>query len=633
MLFIICFGYVRAKEQIVSFPVLSNQQYFAVLDDYPREKPKTYQVVGRLINTDLKIVIYLPKMNPVGKSKPGDILCFEGLPELIINEGNPYEFDYRNYLNNKKIGYRIFLKENNYHLLNGCQQINISHRALILRQILIEKLHGSGIKDDHVHLISSISFGARDEVDKETIQSFTNTGVIHVLAVSGMNVGLIFIILDFLFRFLKNGSAGNILHTVIILLGIWSYALLTGMSASILRAAMMFSFLLIGKALNRNSNIFNSLAVSAFLLIAWDPFMIWDVGFQLSYVAVLSIVVIQPFFYKWLFFKTVLFDKIWLMLTVTFAAQIGTLPFTLYYFHQFPVYFWLANMVVIPLVTVILYLTFVVVFLSYLSGFLTSIFSFVLDWSVRLVLISVNFTEHLPHAVLKGLYPSVIQVFLVALMAILLYRFLQLRKVQALQGVFLLAVMLSITTTIGSYRRLTRAEIIFFNIPGTRAMAITSGRKSIVFYDHCLQASEKLGYYMKPYFGERWIRKVEMFRLSDSLKLRGRDIYVNGNFIFFKGVRLFVEPIDSAEKNHANRAVFSDIVWLNDMKAGVIHKITMPQAKIILCNSTVRTEEDIHALAHQQHFNLIKAVQLEIQNVLPNGNPKVYCHYFSKPEL
>lgn len=632
MLFLICFGYVRSARQIAIFPELAKQQYFAVLDDYPLEKGKSYQVVGRLINSELKILTYLPKLNAVSNAKPGDILCFTGLPEIIKNEGNPYEFNYRNYLNKKNIGYRIFLKESSFHLLNGSGKLNISHRALILRNRLIEKLHSSGIANDHVHLISSISFGARDEVDKETIQSFTNTGVIHVLAVSGMNVGLIFVILDFLFRFLKTGFPGKILHTIIILLGIWSYALITGMSASILRAAMMFSFLIIGKALQRNSNIFNTLAISAFLLIAWDPYLAGDVGFQLSYAAVLSIVVLQPLFYKLLFFKNIVFDKFWMMLTVTFAAQIGTLPFTLYYFHQFPVYFWLANLAVIPLVSVILYLTFVVVFLSFVSGFLTSIFAFILDWSVRLVLISVNFTEQLPHAVLKDLYPSVIQVTLMLVIVVLLYVFLRSGKIHILQGVLLLTIMLSLSTAIDSYRRLTRAEIVFFNIPGTRAMVFTTGRNSTVLYDHCLQPSEKLGYYMKPYFGERWIRKVGMYRLSDSLMLQGKDIYVNRNFIFFKGVRLYVQSGDAAESKPIAQEIFPDVVWLGDFRAGKSVSFTVRQAKVILYHSAIRDEQNIQVLAHQQHFNLFKAVHLEIKDGQSSGNQYFHCSYFDKSD-
>jgi len=633
MLFLIFFGYVRAGKQRAIFPELVNEQYFAVLDDYPQEKAKTFQVVCRLINSELKILEYLPKLNAVSQAKPGDILCFTGKPEMIINEGNPYEFNYRDYLNKKNIGYRIFLKEGSLHLLNGSGKLNISHRALILRKRLIENLHETGIAAEHVHLISSISFGARDEVDKETIQSFTNTGVIHVLAVSGMNVGLVFVILDFLFRFMKTGFAGKILHTVIILLGIWSYAIITGMSASILRAAMMFSFLIIGKALQRNSNILNSLAISAFLLIAWDPYLVWDVGFQLSYAAVLSIVVIQPLFYKQLIFNNWIFDQFWMMLTVTFAAQLGTLPFTLYYFHQFPVYFWLANLAVIPLVSVILYLSFVVVFLSFLSGFLTSIIAFVLDWSVRLVLISVKFTEQLPHAVLRDLYPSVVQLTLVFVITVLLYVFLRSGKIILLKGVFLLAILLSISSAIGSYRRLTRAEIVFFNVPGTRVLVLTSGRNSTVLYDRSLQPSGRLDYYLKPYLGERWIRKARMFRLSDSLALKGRDIYANRNFIFFKGVRIYVQSDDNDDDNDAagkliKPEIFSDIVWLSDLRAGKSSAFTIPQAGVILYRSAAGNEKNIQVLAHQQHFNLIKAVHLEIENSLFPGTREMRCRYF-----
>lgn len=224
---------------------------------------------------------------------------------------------------------------------------------MLLQVAADDRLARSGIKIDNVHLIGSISFGARDDVDKDTIQSFTNTGVIHVLAVSGMNVGLIYIVLDFLFRFLKSGRAGSFIHTLLMITGIWGYTIITGMSASILRAAVMFTFVIVGNSLRRNSNIINSLAVSAFILIAYNPAIIRDVGFQLSYAALLSIVVIQPYIYKLIFFRNMPADKVWLLLSVTFAAQLGTLPFTLLYFHQFPVYFWLANLIVVPLVTMI----------------------------------------------------------------------------------------------------------------------------------------------------------------------------------------------------------------------------------------------------------------------------------------
>ena len=484
----------------------------------------------------------------------------------------------------------------------------------------------------NVHLVSSISFGARDDVDKLTIQSFTNTGVIHVLAVSGMNVALIFVVLDFLFRFLKSGRAGYCCYTVIILSGIWGYALITGMSASILRATMMFTFVIIGNVLQRNSNIFNSLAVSAFFLIILEPAIIRDVGFQLSYAAVLSIVVIQPFLYRLLYFKNRLCDQIWLLLSVTFAAQIGTLPFTLHYFHQFPVYFWMANLVVIPLVTLILYLSFVVVFLAFFSLVFSSVFALLLDWSVRMVLLTVNSVENLPHAVLKGLYPSLFQIAMVLLITYLFYRFYKNGKMVFLRRMILAVILLTLTAGIGTFRQLTRAEIVFFNIPGTRVLALTSGREAIVLYDHCEKAIEKLDYYLKPYLGERGIRRIEMFGLSDSLRMKGRNICVIGNFIFFRGIRLFVEPANNVAENKADPALYPDLVWLRDIGAGKLDFSSIHPSGTILYRASDEVENEINAHYPRRGLNVRKAILLTSTSTIYGMKNKNSCDYFNQRE-
>jgi competence protein ComEC len=628
LIIILFLGIIRVNQEKISFPELKSQKYFVVLDDYPIEKEKTYQVVAQLINTDRKILIYLPKIIQVKSSKPGDILCFDGLPEIVKNDGNPFEFDYRSYLNNRKIGYRIFLKEKQCCFLEGRKRLNLYRRALIFRSQLIDCLDHSGIVNENVHLIASISLGARDEVDKETIQSFTNTGVIHVLAVSGMNVGLIFVILNFIFRFLKKNRAGYILHTLIMLSGIWIYALITGMSASILRAALMFTFVIIGNTFKRNSNIFNSLAVSAFFLIAWNPIIIMDVGFQLSYAAVLSIIIIQPYLYKQLFFKNWIGNQLWLLITVTFAAQIGTIPFTLLYFHQFPVYFWLANLFVIPLVTLILYLTFVVLFLSLISGLLTSVVAFILDWLVRLVLISVNIVEKLPHSVLRDLYPSLIQIFLVFMMGFLFFRYVAKRNILNLQVFFLSAIIFTLSASICSYRQLTRVEIVFFNIQGTRALAMTKGKEAVVVYDRCLKATEKLGYYMKPYMGERGINKINFYQLSDSLRSYNKDICIIGGFIYFTGIRLYVQPINENRMKNVDVSLCSDLVWLNGATKGSGINSRFPETKNILYHSLDIVEKDWKDSKFQKKLNLKKAILLTIKPTLPGNPNNIVCEYF-----
>jgi len=627
---IIFIGIVRAQEKENLFPKLNNQHYFVVFDTYPIEKAKTYQVVCQMINSKLKILTYLPKSPVVKSAKPGDILSMNGLPELIENDGNPYEFDYRSYLNDKGIGHRIFLREGQYNLLQGCSLMNISRHALVFRQKLIGILYKSGIQEDRVPLISSISFGARDDVDKETVQSFTNTGVIHVLAVSGMNVGLIFIILDFFLRFLKRWKLGFLFHTLVVLIGIWGYALVTGMSASILRAAVMFTFVVLGNAFRRNANIFNSLAVSAFFLILRDPAIIKDIGFQLSYAAVLSIVVIQPLLYKRLYFKSRFLNKMWLLLSVTFAAQIGTLPFTLQYFHQFPVYFWLANLVVIPLVTTILYLSFVVVFLSLISGLFTSIFAFVLDWSVRLVLLSVNIVEALPHAVIKGIYPSFFQLAIFILMVWLFYNFCKVQQFRSLRNLCLLAILLSFTGVLATYRKLTSSEIIFLNIPGTRAMVVTKGERAVILYDRGEKANEKIRYVLKPYFGERGIKKTAMFQLSDSLRIADGSLCVIGNWVFYKGARIVIQSLETTTTPKTSKELFADLVWIGTIKTGIDYNLYLPTCRIILYHASKEAEKEVKALHPSTSFNVNSSVRLLIQSFPFENKNRFICQYFNR---
>ena len=628
LLSVAIFGIFRASEQSATFPPLPKQQYFAVLDDYPREKEKTIQLVCQLLPSGMKIITYLPKVPSVTHAKPGDLLCFDGLPELMENEGNPFEFDYCSYLHSQNIGYRIFLKEKQFCLVPEVHLMNIQRRALILRQKLIEILYRSGIGRNQVHLIASISFGARDDVDKETIQNFTNTGVIHVLAVSGMNVGLVFVVLDFFLRFLKPRRTGRFLHLAIVLAAIWAYSLITGMSPSILRAATMFSFVLVGNALHRNSNIFNSLAVSAFLLIAWDPSMMWDAGFQLSYAAVLAIILLQPSIRGLVHFRLSLLEKIWELLSVTLAAQFGTLPITLYYFHQFPVYFWLANLLVIPLVTLILYLSFVVIFFSWVSGYITGLLAIALDAVVRLVLFIVNFTANLPQSVIRGLNPSISQIIITTLLLAFFYGYYRSRKSYLLQVGLILSICLAVSFGFSAYERIARSELVFFNIPGARVLVITQGTSSLVLYDSSKVSRDRMEYYLKPYFGARGIRKIERFRMSDSLRIVRPSVGVFSHFIFFEGCRIFVPSTDADLKKPMDEELYADLVWLPEERSRSVRQDQFLKSKIVLFRTTFPNEKKPLFESPQKGFRLTKAVQMFWPSKLQNHGEAMSCRYF-----
>lgn len=532
---------------------LPEGEYFAVIHEFPLEKEKSFRAVVRLTEPKIFVLAYFEKSEAISKAEPGTIVWFRGEPELLQKTGNPYDFDYQTYAIRNGIGHRIYLKANNFHILKAEKSMNLLERSLIVRDRLLKIIENCGLKGEVFHLVSSISLGAREELEPETTQSFAKTGVIHVLAVSGMNVAIIFVVLDLMLRFLKRKRGGIFLYGLIILAAVWGYALVTGMSASVLRAAAMFTFIVIGKNMSRHPNIYNTLAASAFVLICFNPSLVYDVGFQLSYAAVFSIVYFHPFIYGMLYFKYWIPNQIWGLLTVSAAAQIGTIPFLLHYFHQFPTWFLLANLLVIPLVSVILYLAFIVFVVAPIVPYLGILITHVLDWAGQAMLFSVHFVERLPYSVLDGLYPSDLTLFLMVLFVILISLFIVYKSRTALICALSSMIILLIFKNISIYQQLALKEVVVFNIPGKTLIALTSDRKTIWLTTDKNCNAEKLKYYTKPYEGFRGIKKSSIICMSDYSNIKTNGFFQKSNFIDFEGLTLSVlnerKPVTPGWKN------------------------------------------------------------------------------------
>ena len=235
--------------------------------------------------------------------------------------------------------------------------------------------------------------GQRQDISKEIYNSYTQAGAIHILAVSGLHVGIILLLLNFIFKPLIYFKNGNYIKLIVIVLILWSYAVIAGLSASVVRAVTMFTAVAIGMHLKRPTNVYNTLTISAFFLLLFKPMFLFDVGFQLSYLAVLAIVIIQPMLEKLWKPKFKLIDFFWKIFTVTIAAQFGIIPVSLYYFHQFPGLFFLSNLVIIPCLGFILGFGILIIILGLLNllpNFLASTFGFVicsLGISTRIIFI------------------------------------------------------------------------------------------------------------------------------------------------------------------------------------------------------------------------------------------------------
>ncbi|MGB5370658.1 MAG: ComEC/Rec2 family competence protein [Flavobacteriaceae bacterium] len=277
---------------------------------------------------------------------------------------NPFQFDYKKYMSQLGVSHQIRLKKEEY-ILVAHPSPTLRGRTAALRDKIILKLKSAHFGSEELGIMQALLLGQRNDISEDTYNNYKNAGAVHILAVSGLHIGILLMLLQLLFRPLERLRHGKTLKLGLIVLLLWAYAFLAGMSASIVRAVTMFSFVAYALYLNRPSNTFNILALSMFfILLAFDPNLLFQVGFQMSYAAVFAIVWIYPLLQKFWSPKNYLVQKIWQLLSVSFAAQLGVLPISLYYFHQFPGLFFVSNLLIVPFIGLVLGLGILVIVLA-----------------------------------------------------------------------------------------------------------------------------------------------------------------------------------------------------------------------------------------------------------------------------
>lgn len=280
---------------------------------------------------------------------------------LLLNEGiykhkppyNPNQFDYGKYLENKSILAQVYVEVQDIKVGENIDK-NIWFYAARLRNTIIQNLEKSDFNKIELNVINALILGQRQDISSDILLDYQYAGAIHILAVSGLHVGYILLFLNFLLAKVPKTRTGTIIRVVIIIVGLWSFAVIAGLSPSVVRSVTMFSFVAIGMHLKRKTNSFHTLIVSMLLILVFQPSFLFDVGFQLSYLAVFFILWLQPILSNFWLPKNYILKKGWAILTVSFAAQIGTLPICLYYFHQFPGLFFITNLIILPFLGLIM---------------------------------------------------------------------------------------------------------------------------------------------------------------------------------------------------------------------------------------------------------------------------------------
>lgn len=372
---------------------------------------------------------------------------------------NPDQFNYKNYLAKQQVYFQLY--ETHQTLLQLDHQTRtVFGFAAKFRNLINSKLKPYNYTEDQLSIINALLLGQRQHITKLVYDNYTNAGAIHILAVSGLHVGIILLILNFIFKPLERLKKGLLIKTSIILILLWIYALIAGGSASIIRATTMFSIVAIGMNLKRPTNIYNTLAISVFILLLVKPNFLFDVGFQLSYAAVIAIVSFQPILERLWSPKYLLSKKLWQTLTVTVAAQFGIIPISLYYFHQFPSLFWLSNLVVIPFLGIILGFGILIIVLS-LFGMPKTIvsdsFGLVIDWMNHFF----GWISNQENFLITDIPFTITQVIVSYLIILCAYKMFQLKNHRWVALTLLSVIMLQVTYSYNFYSTKGDTLIVF----------------------------------------------------------------------------------------------------------------------------------------------------------------------------
>ena len=434
-----------------------------------------------------KVLVYLDKTaTPL---RYGDRLLVRGAPRRVPPPANPGEFDYRAYLAIGQVYHQAFVKADGYQVLghgspNPLFAVSLRVRAWadgVFRQYVPDR--------QEYAIATGLVLGIRDVLDDELRNAYASAGAMHVLAVSGAHVVIVFWIITLLLGRLKRVRLGNLLFAAVSLALLWFYAFVTGLSASVLRAVVMFSFVVVAEALGREKSTYNLIAASAFFLLGWNPHLLLDVGFQLSYVAILGIVYLQPKLYGWHEFDNYVLDKIWGMSTTCLAAQLAVLPFSLFYFHQFPLYFLAANLVVIPLSSGILYAGLALLAVSPVP-YAGPVVGWVLGKTIWLLNQAAFLTQKLPYAIIGGFAPGRWEFAALCGLLVSGLLFLQYKRPWQLGVAGSLLAVLVLLDAAGESRHQGQRRLAIYSVNGFATCDLIEGKRHLFVADSALLADD-----------------------------------------------------------------------------------------------------------------------------------------------
>lgn len=467
-----------------------------------------------------KLVLSIPNDSTSEKLKVDDELFVFAKVREIKPPLNPYQFDYKDFLRKQGVYHQIRAQSNQL-LIKENSSKTILGIASNFRKSIIRKLQHKNFGKDELSVIQALLLGQRDDISETTYNSYKDAGAIHILAVSGLHVGILLLLFQFMLTPLERLPKGKTLKLVGVVLLLWSYAFIAGLSPSIVRAVTMFTFVAYAMHLNRPTNSFNIVALSMFFILLVKPLFLFQVGFQMSYAAVLAIVWIYPKLQQFWFPDNFVLRKIWQLLSVSMAAQLGVLPISLYYFHQFPSLFFVSNLLVIPFLGIILGMGVLVIFLSlmdFLPNFLVESYNAI----IKLMNIVISWVARQEGFVIRDIPFDAVQLVFGYVLIISMILFLSKPK-RKNTFVFLVSIIVMQTWSIWKQIQLQNKETLILAHKNRNTLLLHQKGKTLNDYKTDSTRNSRI---IKDYVVAEGITFVSDNPLQHSFNIHGKNLYL-----------------------------------------------------------------------------------------------------------
>lgn len=577
------FGICYFFDQRNKFTELNHRAIYEVeIITAPVAKPRSYSFRVKLLHrydsisvahVSGKAILYLQKDSVASELLLGDRIMVDAEFKIPDGAQNPKGFDYAAYLKRQGIGATSYISSEKWRKTGQNTSFSILRFANQCRNQLLDIYRKYHITDDEFAVLAALTLGYTESLEPDIYKLYSNTGAVHILSVSGLHVGIVYVAIIFMLGFLGKTRKGKIVQAIISILFIWAYAIITGLSPAVLRAATMMTFVAFGTCLNRKQQTLNTVLASAFFILLINPNLLYNIGFQLSYSAVLSIVIFQSTISKLYTPKHKPVKWFWSLTAVSLAAQLGTAPISIYYFQQFPNYFLLTNYAAIPLSTGIIYGAIILLFVSFIP-LVANWIGFLLKWLIWLMNYSLGVIAGLPGSISIISITDFQLLYLIAAI-ILLTAFALNKRFLSLSVGLGFVLLFFVSFAIRQYESLSRSRMIVFSDSRTPIINFIQGKQNYVLTNDPINALNA---------GDAYWRSS---LLHKPLFIENTDRFESG-FTVFMGKRILILGDDMLKNKITNTPIEIDyLIFTNKIKPRIAEILAIVSPKMVVVDKSI----------------------------------------------